>query len=183
MQLFFDFLPIVIFFIVFKFFGIYAATGAAMAISLLQVLFEWFKNHKVSKLQLINLVLIGVLGGSTLLLHNELFIKWKPTVLYWALGLVFLWSQLFSEKPIIQRLLEKNIVLPSNIWRNLSRTWVVFFALMGLLNIIVAYSVDTNTWVNFKLFGILGLTILFTILQAIYLAKHIKENPEKLPPS
>lgn len=180
MQLFFDFLPIVLFFIVYKFFGIYAATGAAMAVSLLQVVIHWMKHRSVSNLQLINLILIGVLGGSTLLLHNELFIKWKPTALYWALGIAFLWSQLFAQKPLIQRLLEKNIILPPSVWLNLSRTWVVFFGIMGLLNIIVAYSFDTNTWVNFKLFGILGLTILFTILQAIYLAKHIKENPEKL---
>lgn len=180
MQLFFDFLPIVIFFIVYKFFGIYAATGAAIAISLIQVIIEWIRHHKVSKLQLTNLIIITVLGGTTLVLHNDLFIKWKPTVLYWAFGIAFLWTQLFTQKPLMQRLLESKVSLPTPLWNRLNLGWVIFFGLMGLINIIVAYSFDTNTWVNFKLFGILGLTIIFMVLQAIYLAKHLKELAPKL---
>lgn len=176
MQSLFDFLPIIVFFIVFKFYGIYAATAAAMIISLSQVLVHWIRYRKLAGLQMINLALIIVFGGSTLLLHNELFIKWKPTALNWILACAFLGSQLFSKKPIIQRLLEKNIDLPRPTWLNLNMAWIIFFSLMGLANLVIAYNFDTNTWVNFKLFGILGLTLLFAIGQAFYLAKHIKSE-------
>jgi len=176
MQLFFDFLPIIAFFIGFKFFGIFTATSIAIAISLLLVVVYWFAYRKVSNLQLINLAIITILGGSTLLLHNEMFIKWKPTALNWALALAFLGSQLFTPRPFIQRLLEANIELPRPVWLTLNIIWVIFFSLMGLINIIVAYNFDTNTWVNFKLFGILGLTLLFAILQAVYLSKYVKEK-------
>lgn len=176
MQLFFDFLPIIAFFVGFKFFGIFVATGIAMAISLVLVIAYWVRHRHLPGLQLINLGIITVLGGTTLLLHNELFIKWKPTALNWMLAIVFLGSQFFSKKPIIQRLLESKIELPKPIWHRLSLGWAVFFATMGLLNILVAYNFDTNTWVNFKLFGILGLTLLFAVLQAVYLTRHVKEK-------
>lgn len=176
MQLLFDFLPIVAFFIGFKFFGIYAATGIAIVISLILVVAYWIQHRTVPGLQLVNLGIITLLGGTTLLLHNELFIKWKPTVLNWVLALVFLGTQLFAEKPLIQKLLESKVSLPKQVWQNLNSSWIVFFSIMGLLNILVAYNFDTNTWVNFKLFGILGLTLVFAILQAVYLSKHVKEK-------
>lgn len=174
MKLLFDFLPIVVFFIVYKFYGIYAATAAAIGISVVQVAGYWLKHRKVQSLQLISLVLIVVLGGGTLLLHNELLIKWKPTVLYWILALVFTGTQWFNKKPLIQRLMETNINLPTKIWSQLNISWIIFFAIMGIVNILVAYHFDTNTWVNFKLFGMLGLTVIFVILQAFFLAKHVK---------
>ena len=176
MQLLFDFLPIIAFFIGFKFFGIYIATGVAIVISLILVIVYWLRHKHVPGLQLVNLGIITVLGGSTLLLHNELFIKWKPTVLNWVLAIVFLASQFIGKKPIIQKLLEEKITLPKHIWQNLNLSWAVFFSIMGLVNIIVAYNFDTNTWVNFKLFGILGLTLVFAVLQAVYLSKHVKEK-------
>jgi intracellular septation protein len=178
MKLLFDFLPIIVFFVVFKFFGIYVATGAAIIVSVLQVASHWFKYRNVQSLQLISLILIVVFGGSTLLLHDVMFIKWKPTVLNWVLALAFIGSR-FTSKTIIQRLMESNINLPQTVWRQLNMAWVVFFTLMGIINLWVAYHFDTNTWVNFKLFGMLGLTLIFAILQAIYLARHMPPPNEK----
>lgn len=175
MKLLFDFLPIVAFFIAYKFFGIYIATSVAIAISLLQVVGYWIKYRQVSSLQLISLGTIVIFGGATLLLHDELIIKWKPSVLYWLLAIIFLGSQLFGNKPFVQHLMESNITLSKTEWITLNLSWVIFFALMGFINIYVAYHFSTDAWVNFKLFGLLGLTTLFIIGQAIYLAVHLKQ--------
>lgn len=176
MRLLFDFLPIVIFFIAYKFFGIYVATAAAIIISLLQVIGDWIKHRTVSSIQLISLVLILLFGGGTLLLHNELFIKWKPTALYWLLALGALVTHYVGKKPLIQYLLETNIVLPPHLWSSLNRNWIIFFISMGGINLWVAYTFNTNTWVNFKLFGLLGITFLFIVAQAIYLARYIRSD-------
>lgn len=176
MRLLFDFLPIVAFFLVYKFFGIYIATLAAILISLFQVMSYWLKHRSLPSIQLISLVLILLFGGSTLFFHNELFIKWKPTALYWLLACAALISQYFGKKPLIQHLLETNITLPTQIWSVLNRNWVIFFMLMGGVNLWVAYSFDTNTWVNFKLFGFLGITFLFILIQAIYLGRYIQSD-------
>jgi intracellular septation protein len=176
MRLLFDFLPIVAFFVVYKFFGVYIATAAAILISLFQVISHWFKHRSVPSIQLISLILILLFGGSTLLFHNELFIKWKPTVLYWMLAFAALLSQYFAKKPLIQHLLETNIALPQPVWSSLNRNWIIFFTLMGGLNLWIAYSFDTNIWVNFKLFGLLGMTFLFILIQAIYLGRYIQPD-------
>ncbi|MFM2322443.1 MAG: putative intracellular septation protein [Pseudomonadota bacterium] len=176
MRLLFDFLPIVVFFVTYKLFGIYTATAAAIVVNLLQVISYWIKHRTVPSIQLISLVLILLFGGGTLLLHNELLIKWKPTVLYWLLACTALVTQYFGKKSLIQHLLETNIVLPKPLWSSLNRNWIIFFAIMGSLNLWVAYSFDTNTWVNFKLFGLLGITFLFILIQAIYLARYIRSD-------
>ncbi len=176
MRLLFDFLPIVAFFIAYKFFGIYVATAAAIIISLLQVISYWIKHRTVPSIQLISLVLILLFGGGTLLLHNELLIKWKPTALYWLLACGALVTQYFGKKPLMQHLLETNIVLPAHLWSSLNRNWIIFFTLMGSINLWVAYTFDTNTWVNFKLFGLLGITFVFILVQAIYLARYIRSD-------
>lgn len=176
MKLLFDFLPIVVFFIAFKFWGIYVATAAAMIISILQVTIHVIRHRNLPTMQLISLVLIVVLGGSTLLLHNDEFIKWKPTALYWILAIVFFGSQWFTKKPFIQRIMESNIALPNKIWGHLNTAWAIFFSIVGLANIYVAFHFSTNTWVNFKLFGVLGLTLLFAFTQAFFLAKHIQND-------
>lgn len=180
MKFFFEFLPIVVFFAVYKFFGVFAATAATIGVTLLQVVVHWIQYRRVPSFLLLSLILVVLLGGSTLLFHNVLFIKWKPSVLYWVLSTVFLGSQLFQEKPIMQRLLEKtatSIMLPRSAWHSLNLAWAIFFALMGFANIFVAYHFTTNAWVNFKLFGILGLTLLFSVAQAFYLARYVKETP------
>lgn len=176
MKLLFDFFPIIVFFVAYKFFGIYAATTAAIAISVLQVIFSWFKDRHVPNMQWINMILLVVLGGGTLLLHDEWLIKWKPTALNWLFAIAFLGSQFLTKKPLIRRFMEKNVTLPDGVWNTLNMSWVIFFAVMGGANIIVAYNFDTDTWVNFKLFGMLGLTIVFAVLQAFYLTRHINPN-------
>lgn len=178
MKLLVDFLPVVIFFIVYKFFGIYAATASAIGISVIQVAVSWFKDRHVSNLQWISLILLVVLGGGTLFLHNEMLIKWKPTVLNWTFAIAFIATQLFTEKPLIQRLMESNISLPKQVWLTLNMSWTIFFIVMGILNLLVAYHFDTNVWVNFKLFGMLGLTIVFAVLQAIYLSRHVRSESQ-----
>jgi intracellular septation protein len=173
MKLLVDFFPIILFFVAFKFFGIYIATTVAMSTCFIQVGWQWFKHHKVDMLQIVTLVLITVLGTATLLLHNELFIKWKPTAINWIFAAIFLGSHL-TKQTIMQRLMSNNISLPTNVWTRLNLSWVIFFFITGLVNIYVVYHFDTNTWVNFKLFGVLGMTVAFVVLQAIYLSRYIK---------
>lgn len=183
MKLLFDFFPILVFFICYKLFGIYVATAVAMAASLFQVIFYRLKTQKYEKMHLISLGLIMVLGGATLFFHNPWFIKWKPTGLYWLAAIVFISSAFIGKRPIIQKMMDGNISLPKKIWGRLNLAWATFFFAMGSLNLYVAYFYNTDTWVNFKLFGGAGLTLLFIFLQAIYLSrhvideKHIKHHP------
>ena len=183
MKLLFDFLPVVFFFISFKFYGIFYATAVAITTSVIQVAFYWYKNQRVETIHLITLVLIVALGGGTLLSHNPLFIKWKPTVINWVFALAFFISQFTHNRPLIQQMMENNIDLPSHIWRRLNIAWVSFFSIIGMINVYVVYHFDTNTWVNFKLFGVLGLTIIFIILQACYLYRFLQNDHTELLPS
>lgn len=179
MKLLFDFFPILLFFIAYKFFGIYIATAVAMASSLIQVIYFWFKHHRIELTHAITLVLILILGGATLLSHNITFIKWKPTAIYWVFAIVFFSSQFIGEKPLIQRMLADKIQLPKNVWIKLNLFWVAFFSFIGTVNLYIAYHYSTNTWVNFKLFGVLGSTIIFGLLQAVYLASHLKATADE----
>lgn len=184
MKLLFDFFPVFLFFIAYKFFGIYVATAIAIAASFAQVAFYWLRYRRFETMHLITLALITILGGATLIFHNILFIKWKPTAINWVFALVFLGSHFIGEKPLIRRLMESNVILPTLVWIRLSFSWVAFFILVGLVNLYVAYNFDTNIWVNFKLFGIMGITIVFILLQAFYMARHIKtDGPETTKPS
>lgn len=176
MKLLFDFLPILLFFIAYKISGIYVATAVAIIVSCVQVGFCWYKFRRIEHLLLITLLLIVVLGGATLFLHNTLFFQWKPTIVNWLFAITFLGSQFIGHKPVIQRMLEKNVNLPTSIWRRLNISWALFFLIMGIANLYVVYHYDQDTWVNFKLFGMLGLTVLFVLVQAIYLARHIEEK-------
>jgi intracellular septation protein len=176
MKLLFDFFPIVLFFIVYKFFGIYTATAVAMVASVTQVVFYRLKFQHYDKMHLISLVIIVVLGGATLFFHNPWFIKWKPTGIYWLSALVFFGSSFIGSKPVIQKMMEANVSLSNTIWHRLNSAWSIFFILMGALNLYVAYYYDTDAWVNFKLFGGVGLTLLFVFIQAFYLTKHMDDK-------
>ncbi len=197
MKLLFDFLPILLFFLAFKLYpqffsdpqlgfipggeagAIYAATLVAILASLAQVVFFWLKHRRFEKMHLITLALILVLGGATLIFHNETFIKWKPTAVNWLFGLVFLGSQWIGSKPLVQRMMEANVQLvDERVWTRLNLSWVVFFILMGLVNLYVAFNFSTEIWVNFKLFGLLGLTIAFVIGQALFLSKYLVQDAE-----
>lgn len=176
MKVLFDFFPILIFFICYKFFGIYTATAVAMAASVTQVLIYRLRYQHYEKMHLLSLGLILILGGATLFFHNPWFIKWKPTGIYWLSTLVFLGSKYIGKKTLIEKMMGENIRLPSKIWQRLNYAWAVFFLIMGALNLYVAYYYDTNFWVNFKLFGGAGLTLIFVFLQAVYLSRHVIED-------
>lgn len=183
MKILIDFLPIVLFFFAYKLSGIYAATAVAILASLILVAISWYKNRRLEMVQLVTLFTIVILGGATLIFHNEMFIKWKPTVINWILATLFLGSQYVGSKPVIQRLMEHAVELPMQVWHKVNMSWVIFFTLIGFANIVVAYEFTTNTWVNFKLFGVLGLTIVFVIAQAIYLTKHLQhKHPQSFSP-
>ena len=174
MKLLFDFLPVLLFFIAYKLYDIYVATAVIIITSILQVAWVWFRHHRVENMHLVTLVLVVVLGSATLLFHDEIFIKWKPTVVNWLFALAFLGSQFIGHKNLLQRMLESQIAVDTpDIWLRLNLIWVSFFTLMGLINLYVAFNFSTDTWVNFKLFGMMGLTMIFIIAQSIYLAQHI----------
>ena len=183
MKLLFDFFPIILFFVTFKFFddqqqGILYATAVVIVATMVQVGVTWFARRKVEKMHLVTLVLVVVLGGITLALKDEIFIKWKPTVVNWLFGLAFLATQLVGKTTLVERVMGANVALPAAIWRRLNASWVTFFAAVGALNLYVVYNFDTDTWVNFKLFGMLGLTLIFVLAQAAYMMRHAPEEDD-----
>lgn len=176
MKFLFDIFPVILFFAAFKFFGIYTATAVAIVATVLQIGWVWFKHRKIDNMQWISLALIVVFGGATLLLRDETFIKWKPTVLYWLFAVVLLVSELVFHKNLIKSMMDKQVSAPDTVWKKLLFGWMGFFAVMGVINLYVAYSYSTDTWVSFKLFGGIGLMIVFVIGQAVLLAPHMKEK-------
>ena len=170
-----DCLPVVLFFVVYKVWGIFAATLAAISASALQVGLHWLKGKRVTGMQYATLFLLLILGGTTLWLQDETYIKWKPTLIYWLFSLAFLLSPFFAKKKLVETLLDEKIKLPPSIWAILNTAWGLFFGLLGCLNIYVLKNFSTEQWVNFKLFGGLGLTIAFVLVQGIFLGKYLKE--------
>ena len=206
MKLLLDFLPILLFFASFKYaeghkdwaadfatehFGglvsggvvgaaeapVLLATVVVIVATLAQVLWLKLTRRKVDTMLWISLVLVVGLGGLTIWFHNETFIKWKPSLLYWAMGTAFWISPLLFGKNLLKALMGEQLNLPAKVWHRLNFAWVAFFAGMGLLNIWVAYSFDTATWVNFKLFGGMGLMLAFTVAQGLVLSRYLKEEP------
>jgi intracellular septation protein len=184
MKFLFDFFPILLFFIAYKVFDIYVATAVAIAASFIQVGWFWLQYRRVEKMHIFTLLMITVLGGATLMLQDPVFIMWKPSIVNWAFGVVFLGSQFISKKTVVQRMMEANVEMPAHIWSRLNAAWGFFFILLGFLNLYVAYNFNEETWVNFKLFGMLGLTFIFIIGQAFFLGRYIKEpeTPNKEKP-
>lgn len=180
MKLLFDFFPIVAFFVAYKFGGIYLATGIAMVASFAQVIWSRYKVGRFEIMPLVTLFSILILGGATLFFKNEAFIKGKPTVVYWILAAAFLISHFIGQrKPVIQRLAGDNISLPASVWTRLNISWVLFFTAMGIANLYVAQHFDTDTWVNYKLFGTLICTLLFIMGQGVYMFKHRVAEPSQ----
>lgn len=180
MKFLLDFFPIALFFIVFKAYGIYAATAVAIGATLLQIGWVHFKHGRVETMQWISLGVIVVFGGATLITQDETFIKWKPSVLYWLMCCALWIGHVFFKRNFIQALMGAQIELPQEIWMKLLHAWAVFFLLMGGLNLWVAYNFDTDTWVSYKLFGGLGLMLLFVVLQGLFLSRYMKEPEEEL---
>ena len=205
MKLLFDFLPIILFFVAFKFADANKAAAAAFATShfgfmvsggivgaeeapvllatvvvviatLAQVCWLLARGKKIDMILWVSLALVVVMGGLTIWLHSETFIKWKPTLLYWVMAAALLVAWLGWRKNLIRTLLGEQLTLPEPIWQRLNIAWTAFFAVMGALNLWVAYNFATPTWVNFKLFGIMGLLLVFALGQGLYLSRYISED-------
>jgi intracellular septation protein len=176
MKFLFDIFPVILFFAAFKLYGIYIATAVAIAATFAQIGWMWLKHRKVDNMQWVSLGLIVVFGGATLLLRDETFIKWKPTVLYWLFAAVLLVSELGFRKNLIRSMMEAQVSAPAAVWKKLLNGWIGFFLFMGVINLYVAYSFSTDFWVNFKLFGGIGLMLAFVVIQAVILAPHMQEK-------
>lgn len=174
MKLFAAFFPIILFFIAYKLQGIYVATAVAMAAALLQTGWHWWHHREWEKMHLVTLGLLLLFGGMTLVFHDPTFIKWKPTVVNWLFALAFVVSPLFGNLTLTERLMGQAVTLPASVWQRLNHAWGLFFFSLGVINLFVAYRFDEATWVNFKLFGLLGLTFLFIIGQSLYMARHME---------
>lgn len=183
MKFLFDFFPVVAFFIAFyipedRSQAIYVATGVAIIASFLQVLGYWLLTRRFEKMHLITLAILVVLGGATLWLQDERFIKWKPTAVNWFFAAILFGSRLFLRKNLVQRMMEHAVELPQQVWNNLNMSWAIFFIAVGVANLYVAYTFSDEIWVNFKLFGILGLTLLFAVGQGVYMNRYMSEPEE-----
>jgi intracellular septation protein len=178
MKFLFDLFPVILFFIAFKLQGIFVATGVAIAATFVQIGWVWFKHRKVDTMLWVSLGIITFLGGLTLLFHDESFIKWKPTILYWAFSISLAFSNVFLKKNLIRALLAEQFELPEAIWQRLNWAWILFFLCMGFANLAIAFALNLSTddWVNFKLFGGMGLMLVFVITQGLLLSKYVKEK-------
>lgn len=181
MKLLFDFLPILLFFIAYKSADLYVATGVLIVATLAQVGWIWLRQRQVEKLPLITAGLVLVFGGATLILHDPVFVKWKPTVVNWLFTVAFFGSYFVGEKTLLERMMGSQLELPASVWVKLTFAWAIFFLAMGAANLFVAFTFEENTWVNFKLFGMLGLTLVFVVAQAAYMSRHLKidDTPSK----
>lgn len=207
MKLLFDFLPIVLFFATFRYaegqkdwaaqfasdhFGflvsggivgpneapVLLATLVVIAATTLQVLFLLMRGKKVDTMLWVSLAIVVTLGGATVWFHSETFIKWKPSVLYWFMG-VSLWvSQVLFGKNLLRAMIGQQLELPDAVWQRLNAAWVAFFGLMGVLNLYVVFNFSTSAWVSFKLFGFTGLMLAFMVAQGFYLSRYLKDEPD-----
>lgn len=157
--------------------GVFLATVVAIAATLAQIAWSAVRHRKVDAMLWISFALITVFGGATLMLQDENFIKWKPTVLYWLFALALGLGPVFFERNFIRLMMEKQVSLPDPVWVRLNLGWAAFFTFLGALNLVVAFNFSTDAWVNFKMFGTLGLMLVFVFMQGIYLSRHIKDSP------
>jgi len=184
MKFLYDFFPLLLFFAAFKIYGIYAATATAIAASFVQVGFYWYRHRRFETMHLVTLVVIAVFGGMTLVLQDSTFIKWKPTIVSWIFAAALFVSHFVAQRPLVQRLMGSQIELPAAVWSRLNISWALFFFVLGALNVYVAfyYGPDLDParreelWVDFKVFGITAMTLVFVIAQAFVMAPHLRES-------
>ncbi len=181
MQALFDLLPAVVFFVAYRFFGIYTATAAIMATMALQLAYHWLRHRKVPKLFLATAVVVWVFGAITLFLRNPLFIQWKPTIVSWFFALAFLGSHFVGQrKTLVERAMGEAFELEPALGRRLSVMWIVAFAAIGALNLYIVYHFSEEVWVDFKVFGITGITFLVALIQGVWVyLKSVKGNPQQ----
>ena len=175
MQLLADYFPLLLFFIAFKWQGIYVATAVAMVASVAQIAWLRWKRGRVAPVHWLSLAIIVIFGGATLILHDEVFIKWKPTVLYGLFGTTLAVGRLGFGRNLIAFVMQ-GVTLPEAIWARVTWSWVAFFAFMGVANWYVAFNYPTDTWVNFKVWGGIGLFLTFALLQGLFLSRHLVEE-------
>ncbi len=189
MQALVDFLPIIVFFAVYKLYGnfgpeedaILAATGAIMVVMVVQIAIQWLRKRTVNKMLLISGGLVLVFGGITLVLQNALFIQWKPTILYWLFALACLTTRFFTRKTLVERALGHAVELQGTVWRQLNWIWIIFFVGLGAANIYVVYNFSEETWVNFKVYGLIGLSLLMALVTGVWIARHLPEQEQSEP--
>jgi intracellular septation protein len=177
-KLLFDLFPIILFFVAFKFADIYTATAVAIGATIVQILWLKLRGKHVEVMQWISLGVIVVFGGLTLMLHDEAFIKWKPTILYWLFAAGLLTARLMGRN-LMKTFMGTQMTLPAPVWDRVNQMWILYFLVMGALNIWVAYSWSTDIWVNFKLFGTLAMTLVFVVLQGVYLSRFLKDSGDE----
>ncbi|MCA7012260.1 septation protein A [Dickeya dadantii] len=174
-----DFIPLIVFFVCYKLYDIYVASGALIAATAAALLLSWFIYRKIEKMMLLTFLMVAVFGTLTLVFHNDQFIKWKVTIIYTLFAVALLFSQFVMKKTLIQRMLGKELSLPEMVWAKLNISWAVFFLLCGLANIYIAFWLPQSVWVDFKVFGLTGLTLVFTLLCGVYIYRHLPAEPEK----
>lgn len=180
MQFFYEIFPVFLFFIAFKFYGIYVATVVGIITTFLQVVITRFWLGLWDRKQVITLSVFVVFGGMTLYFHNPIFVKWKPTIVFWIFALAILFTHVFTKKPLMQRLMENMLQekgdVPSNIWRKVNLIWALFFIILGSINLYIAYHFSNDTWVNFKFYGISSALFILSIIQALYFMRYMTEK-------
>jgi intracellular septation protein len=176
MKFLFDLFPVILFFAAFQLWDIYVATAVAIAASVTQIGWLALRRRRIDPMLWASLGIIVVFGGLTLLLRDKTFIQWKPTVLYWLFGAVLAGAAL-ARRNLIRSLLSEQMSLPDAVWTRLNWSWVAFFALMGVLNLYVAFNFSEKIWASFKLFGGIGLMLLFVLAQSAFLAKYVEDKP------
>ncbi|MBB1269903.1 septation protein A [Shewanella sp. SR44-3] len=172
-----DFLPLIIFFTVYKLVDIYTATGALIAATAVQIAILYFVYKKVEKMHLVTFAMVTVFGTLTLAFHDDAFIKWKVTIIYSLFAIALAVSQIMN-KSIIKAMLGKELKADDSIWARVTWYWALFFIGCGLLNVYVAFSLPLETWVNFKVFGLSALTLLNTVISVFYIYKHAQPEQD-----
>lgn len=179
MKFLFDLFPIILFFAAYKMYDIYVATAVAIGAAFVQTGLFWMKNRRFEKMHVITLAILIVFGGLTLALRDPVFIKWKPTVVNWLFAGVFIGARLFSKTTLIERMMGHAISVPPAVWQRLNWAWVLFFIFIGIVNLYVAFNYSESTWVNFKLFGMMGMTLVFVFGQAFYLGRYMETKEDE----
>jgi intracellular septation protein len=178
MQALLEFAPLAAFLVAYYAAGLYTATAVLMAAMASLLVIDYARGRRIPPMHALSAVLVFLFGSATLLLHNQRFIQWKPTVFFWLASLAFLGSFWIGERTLVQRLLSaalggEDSRVPAIIWQRLNALWVVFYALLGGLNLLVAFNASERTWVNFKVFGLTLVTLIFVASQVAWLARRL----------